>query len=192
MMPQILPFVGDVLSGMVGCALCGATLIVAAALCLVDFGLAWLYARPSMGAPLLGGGILCCCLFYVYRRQHRRKNKGLDPYDGVGAGYGALPSTTATAAPPTTVIYGVPAQGAQAVGAVPATGYVTSLPQPPPTQQQQQQQQARVVAYAVPAQQQGFQQQAYQQQAYQQQAYQQEAYQQQQGQAPLQMPGVYQ
>ena len=142
MMPQILPFVGDALSGMVGCALCGATFIIAAALCLVDFGLAWLYARPSMGAPLLGGGILCCCVFYIYRRQHKRQRKGLDPYDGVGDGYGALPSAMATTAPPTTVIYGVPA--ATAAGAVPTTaqGYVTyAQPAQQGFQYQQQQQQ---------------------------------------------------
>ena len=67
LMPEIIPWCGEMIGEIVGCALCCMNCLISLALSLTVIGVAWLMARPILGIGLLlvaaaavcGAGVLC-------------------------------------------------------------------------------------------------------------------------------------
>jgi hypothetical protein len=66
LVPEVLPFVGECIGGIVGAALCCMNLCISTALSLVVIGAAWVLARPLVGLVMLfAAGVLFAGAFAV-------------------------------------------------------------------------------------------------------------------------------
>eukprot|EP00754_Rhynchopus_humris_P051569 Rhum_TRINITY_DN9620_c0_g1::Rhum_TRINITY_DN9620_c0_g1_i1::g.34234::m.34234 len=84
--PEFIPFIGDIIGGIIGSILCCLTCIVATSLSLLVIAIAWLAYRPIIGIPLLCVfclGVVAATLF-IKKQREKKKAGGYTPMDGSG------------------------------------------------------------------------------------------------------------
>ena len=84
--PEFIPFIGDIIGGIIGSILCCLTCIVATSLSMLVIAIAWLAYRPIIGIPLICVfclGVVAATLF-IKKQREKKKAGGYAPMDGNG------------------------------------------------------------------------------------------------------------
>mmetsp|Transcript_38273 Transcript_38273/g.68432 ORF Transcript_38273/g.68432 Transcript_38273/m.68432 type:complete len:538 (+) Transcript_38273:103-1716(+) len=92
--PKLIPFIGRMISGAVGCVLCSLNFFVAGAITLITIAIAWVMFKPLVAAAIFAGvGALLACAVVVSRwmKKDTAKKKLLGKAKKKTKGYGAAP-----------------------------------------------------------------------------------------------------
>ena len=81
--PQLIPCVGDFISGLIGCMLLFATLFFGAAWFLLVTAICWIFFRPMIGIPLLCAAILTMGIFIGMRYQAKKNQSARKPLNEI-------------------------------------------------------------------------------------------------------------
>lgn len=85
---DMIPCIGDMLAAIVGCVLYLICALLAIAIWLTVFALAWVFYRPILGAAFLAvAGVFIAIAFSLYRRQvNKNRERGIDMPDDMPEG----------------------------------------------------------------------------------------------------------
>jgi len=92
--PKLIPFIGRMISGAVGCVLCSLNFFVAGAITLITIAIAWVMFKPLVAAAIFAGVVAllaCAVLVSRWMKKDTAKKKLLGKAKKKTKGYGAAP-----------------------------------------------------------------------------------------------------